>query len=370
METAEPDLQLALEWTVTHDDADARAGRGRGALALVADQRAARAGPGVAGQDPGRGRAAHRRSGRPRALRARRCSPPRTATTARPSGMRSRRRRSSPASGCASGPRSRPRCSPPRTATSATTPRRAATSSSRSICAPRSAIGAGYRWRSTTWRCSTSTTATSGARSELFEQSLAIKRELGEQRSIAIGLANLADVAHPAPASGRTPTGCSPRALALATGIPQIVGTIRCNQGNLAAHREDWTAAAGHFQAAITASQAGGHPHDAVEAMIGLARVWYHTGRPADGLAQLLAARTLAAELGSPQRIADVDAALAELAPAAGTGRRLAAAAGAGPAGARTRQPDRPPGRGARAARGRPQQQADRRAARPQSRRR
>ena len=173
---------------------------------------------------------------------------------------------------------------------------------------------------------------------ELFEQSLAIKREIGEQRAIAVGLANLADALirlgqwH---AADRVLT----EGAGLATGIPQIVGTIRCNQGNLAAHREDWAAAAGHFQAAITASQAGGHPHDAVEAMIGLARVWYHTGRPADGLAQLLAARALAAELDSPQRVADADAALAELAGDADPALAdpaLAAAAGAGPAGART----------------------------------
>jgi predicted ATPase/DNA-binding CsgD family transcriptional regulator/DNA-binding XRE family transcriptional regulator/Tfp pilus assembly protein PilF len=147
-----------------------------------------------------------------------------------------------------------------------------------------------------------------------FEQSLAIKRELGEQRSIAIGLANLADVLLRSGQWAEADRVLTEGA-ALATGMPQIEGTIRCNQGNLAAHREDWTAAADHFQAAIAASQAAGHPHDAVEAMIGLARVRYRTGRPADGVAQLRAARTLAAELDSPQRVADVDAALAELAP-------------------------------------------------------
>jgi predicted ATPase/DNA-binding CsgD family transcriptional regulator/DNA-binding transcriptional regulator YiaG len=151
-----------------------------------------------------------------------------------------------------------------------------------------------------------------GARQQ-FERSLAIKRELGEQRSIAIGLANLADVLI---RSGQWADADEVLAegAVLAAGIPQIEGTIRCNQGNLAAHREDWTAAAEHFQAAIAASQAAGHPHDAVEAMIGLARVRYRTGLPASGLAQLRAARTLAAGLESPQRIADVDAALAELA--------------------------------------------------------
>jgi len=145
----------------------------------------------------------------------------------------------------------------------------------------------------------------------LFEQALAIKRELGEQRSIAIGLANLADVL-----IRRGQWEAADRVLAegatLASGIPQIVGTICCNQGNLAVHRQDWNAAADHFQAAIAASQAGGHPHDAVEAMIGLATVKYRTGRQDDALAQLVAARQLAAGLGSPQRVADVEAARAE----------------------------------------------------------
>jgi len=162
---------------------------------------------------------------------------------------------------------------------------------------------------------------------QLFEQSLEIKRELGEQRSIAIGLANLADVL-----IRLGQWDAADRVLAegagLATGIPQIVGTIRCNQGNLAAHREDWTAAAEHFQAAIGASQAGGHPHDAVEAMVGLARVLYRTGQPAAGRAQLESARTLATELSSPQRVAEVETALAELAA-----QPLAAGQGATPAG-------------------------------------
>ncbi len=180
---------------------------------------------------------------------------------------------------------------------------------------------------------------------ELFEQSLAIKREIGEQRSIATGLANLADALI---RLGRWDAAESVLAegAGLATGIPQIVGTIRCNQGNLAAHREDWAAAAAHFQAAITASQAGGHPHDAVEAMIGLARVWYRTGRPADGRAQLLAARALATELGSPQRIADADAALAELGAEPGQDR-AANRARTGPAcrarGPRSRAPNPSP---------------------------
>jgi predicted ATPase/DNA-binding NarL/FixJ family response regulator/transcriptional regulator with XRE-family HTH domain len=152
---------------------------------------------------------------------------------------------------------------------------------------------------------------------ELFEQALTIKRELGEQRSIAIGLANLADVLIRT-AQWDAAEHVLAEGAGLAAGIPQIVGTIRCNQGNLAAYREDWDAAAAHFQAAIAASQAAGHPHDAVEAMIGLAKVLYRTGHTDEGLAQLQFARQLAVELGSPQRIAEADAALTALTAAAG----------------------------------------------------
>ncbi len=102
---------------------------------------------------------------------------------------------------------------------------------------------------------------------QLFEQALAIKREFGEQRSVAIGLANLADVLI------RTGQWDAAEAVlaegaGMAAGNPQLIGTIACNQGALAAHRRDWALAAERFGAAIAASQAGGHPHDVVEAMI------------------------------------------------------------------------------------------------------
>jgi predicted ATPase/DNA-binding CsgD family transcriptional regulator/DNA-binding XRE family transcriptional regulator len=147
---------------------------------------------------------------------------------------------------------------------------------------------------------------------ELFERALAIKRELGEQRSIAIGLANLADVLIRT-SQWEAADRVLAEGAALASGIPQIVGTIRCNQGNLAAHRRDWPAAAGHFQAAIAASQAGGHPHDTIEAMIGLARVLHQSGRSEDGLRQLRTAEELAVRTGSKQRRTEVEAAIAEL---------------------------------------------------------
>jgi predicted ATPase/DNA-binding NarL/FixJ family response regulator/DNA-binding XRE family transcriptional regulator len=150
----------------------------------------------------------------------------------------------------------------------------------------------------------------------LFERALAIKRELGEQRSIAIGLANLADVL-----IRRGQWEETDRVLAegasLATGNPQIVGTIRCNQGNLAARRQDWAAATEHFQAAMAASQAGGHPHDVVEAMIGLAMVQHRSGSGEEALQQLRTARKLAADIANPQKLAQVEAALADITAAA-----------------------------------------------------
>ena len=188
---------------------------------------------------------------------------------------------------------------------------------------------------------------------QLFEQALAIKREFGERRSIAIGLANLADVLI------RTSQWDAAEAVLtegadLAAGNPQLVGTIACNQGALAAHRQDWARATERFEAAIASSQAGGHPHDVVEAMIGLGRVHALTGDHQAAVARLRAAHALAAEIGNPQRLAEAEAALAEVAgPASAAGVTPPPAAPAG-------EPDRPPGRGAGAAGGGPVEQADR----------
>ena len=74
---------------------------------------------------------------------------------------------------------------------------------------------------------------------QLFEQALAIKREFGEQRSIAIGLANLADVLIRTSQWDAAETVLAEGAV-LAAGNPQVIGTIACNQGALAAHRQDW----------------------------------------------------------------------------------------------------------------------------------
>jgi predicted ATPase/DNA-binding CsgD family transcriptional regulator/DNA-binding XRE family transcriptional regulator len=147
----------------------------------------------------------------------------------------------------------------------------------------------------------------------LFEQALAIKREFGEQRSIAIGLANLADVLIRTGQWDAAETVLAEGA-GLATGNPQLVGTIACNQGALAAHRQDWARATERFEAAIASSQAGGHPHDVVEAMIGLGRVHALTGDHRAAVARLRAAHAVATEIGNPQRLAEAAAALAEVA--------------------------------------------------------
>src|SRR3984957_14916696 len=163
---------------------------------------------------------------------------------------------------------------------------------------------------------------------QLFEQALAIKREFGERRSIALGLANLADVLIRTSQWDAAETVLAEGA-GLAAGNPQLIGTIACNQGALAAHRQDWALATERFQAAIASSQAGGHPHDVVEAMIGLSRVHALTGDHQAAVTRLRAARALATESGNPQRLAEAEAALAEVAvPArpgpAGDGRRPA----------------------------------------------
>jgi predicted ATPase/DNA-binding CsgD family transcriptional regulator/DNA-binding XRE family transcriptional regulator len=146
----------------------------------------------------------------------------------------------------------------------------------------------------------------------LFEQALAIKREFGERRSIAVGLANLADVLIRTGQWDAAETVLTEGA-GLAAGNPQLIGTIACNQGALAAHRQDWALATERFEAAIAASQAGGHPHDVIEAMIGLARVRAQAGDQPGAVARLRAAQALAAEIGNPQLLAAAEAALAEI---------------------------------------------------------
>jgi len=164
---------------------------------------------------------------------------------------------------------------------------------------------------------------------ELFEQALVIKRQLGEQRSLAIGLANLADIL-----IRTSQWDAARRALdegtELATGIgnPQLIGTLRCNQGNLAARQQRWAEAAGHYQAAVGAHREAGHPHDTVEAMIGLGSACFHLGQAADAVRHLRDAEALAEQIANPQRLAEVRAALAEI----GKPRRVRCPAASPPA--------------------------------------
>jgi predicted ATPase/DNA-binding CsgD family transcriptional regulator/DNA-binding XRE family transcriptional regulator len=149
---------------------------------------------------------------------------------------------------------------------------------------------------------------------DLFERTLVIKRQLGEHRSLAIGLVNLADLLI---RTGRY--DAAQRAFAeaaeLATTLenPQLLGSLRCGQGNLAARQHRWAEAAEHYQAAIDAGRQAGHPHDTVEAMIGLGRACHELSRTADAVRQLRAAEALAEEIASPQWLAAVRGALAEI---------------------------------------------------------
>jgi non-specific serine/threonine protein kinase len=148
---------------------------------------------------------------------------------------------------------------------------------------------------------------------DLFEQSLVIKRQIGEPQAIATGLANLADAL--IRASQWKDAGMALREAAeLAVGHPQLMGIVSCNQGHLAARQGNWTQAAALYAASIEASRPGGHPHDMVEAMIGLGRARYRLGQEDEAARQLRAAEALASEIGHPQLLAEVKTALAETA--------------------------------------------------------
>jgi len=146
---------------------------------------------------------------------------------------------------------------------------------------------------------------------ELLEQSLVIKRQLGEPRSIAIGLINLAEVLI---RDGRWQAAHASiaEAAGLAVGQPQITGLVLCGQGHLAARQRNWEQAAGLYQAAVAACQAGGHTRVAVEAMIGLGRVRYQLGQADEAAQQLRTAEALAHQIANRQLMAEVTAALAE----------------------------------------------------------
>jgi predicted ATPase/DNA-binding CsgD family transcriptional regulator/DNA-binding XRE family transcriptional regulator len=146
---------------------------------------------------------------------------------------------------------------------------------------------------------------------ELLEQNLVIKRQLGDPHSVAIGLINLAEVLIRA---GRWQTAHASIAEAaeLAVGQPQLTGMVLCSQGHLAAKERNWEQAAGFYQAAVAACEAGGHTHVAVEAMIGLGRVRYQLGLADEAVRLLRTAEALAHQIANRQLVTEVTAALAE----------------------------------------------------------
>ena len=159
---------------------------------------------------------------------------------------------------------------------------------------------------------------------ELLERALLIKRQLGEPRPIAIGLANLAGVLIRG-GQWQSAAGTLREAARLGAGQPHIMGTVLSNQGQLAARQRRWKQAVAHFEAAVAAYQIGGHRHDMLEAMIGLGTAYHHVDRDEDAIDHLRAAEALADEAGAPQRLAEVRAALAEIAEASAPSSALTA---------------------------------------------
>ena len=152
-----------------------------------------------------------------------------------------------------------------------------------------------------------------GRARELLEQNLIIKRQLGEPRSIAIGLVNLADVLI---RDGRWQAAHASLAEAadLAVGQPQIMGLVLCSQGNLEAKQRNWKQAAELYADAVAASGIGGHTHDVIEAMVGLGRACHELGQPDEAARHLRTAEAMAHEIANPQLLAQVTEALAQTA--------------------------------------------------------
>jgi DNA-binding NarL/FixJ family response regulator len=152
-----------------------------------------------------------------------------------------------------------------------------------------------------------------GRATELLEQNLIIKRQIGEPRSIAIGLVNLADVLV---RDGRWQAAQTSLAEAaeLAVDQPQIMGLVLCSQGNLEANRRDWKRAAELYADAVAACQIGGHTHDVIEAMIGQGRACHELGQADDAVRHLRTAEAMAHEIANPKLLAQVREALAQIA--------------------------------------------------------
>jgi len=147
---------------------------------------------------------------------------------------------------------------------------------------------------------------------ELLERALLIKRQIGEARPIAIGLANLAGVLIRG-GQWQSAAGALREAARLGAGQPHIMGTVLSNQGHLAGKQRQWKQAVTFFEAAVAAYQIGGHRHDMLEAMTGLGTACHYLGRDEVALEHLRAAEALADEAGAPQRLAEVRAAIAEI---------------------------------------------------------
>ena len=152
-----------------------------------------------------------------------------------------------------------------------------------------------------------------GRARELLEQNLIIKRQLGEPRSIAIGLVNLADVLIK---DGRWQAARTSLAEAaeLAADLPQITGLVLSSQGELEARQRNWKQAAELYTDAVAAYGIGGHTHDVIEAMIGLGRACHELGQADEAARHLRAAEAMAHEIANPQLLTQVTAALAQTA--------------------------------------------------------
>jgi DNA-binding CsgD family transcriptional regulator len=149
---------------------------------------------------------------------------------------------------------------------------------------------------------------------ELFEESLLIKRQLGEPRAVALGLVNLSDVLLRTRRLDRAARAVE-EAIVLAEGLGdrQLTGTLRCNEARLDEERGDWETAAAHYAEAAGGHRAAGQRHDVVVALIGLGRMLHKLGRGGEAVKQLRDAEAIAAEIGHSTHLASVRAALGEI---------------------------------------------------------
>jgi predicted ATPase/DNA-binding CsgD family transcriptional regulator/DNA-binding XRE family transcriptional regulator len=149
---------------------------------------------------------------------------------------------------------------------------------------------------------------------ELFEESLLLKRQLGEPRAVAIGLTNLAEVLLRSRHLERAAHAIDEAvALAEELGDRQLLGNLRCNQGELEQQRGDFVAAARRYAEAAEAHGAAGHHHDVVVALVGQGRCLHRLGRTREAVTKLRTAEALAAKIANVSHLATVRRALAEI---------------------------------------------------------